>query len=198
MKNSSNKKHTTIILYIINYAVFATLLSTVFFYSQMIGFYLFMICLGATLSIFVVDTVLITKWYDFLACTLPFSFSSLAVWGISDFMSYLMNYSNKKYYPLDEIYFLFIYLCTLAALSWSTTATIIKYKLHTTKKSPVRFAILPLTVTALLLITAGTVCFTDYHANLDYTILSLAILPICVLLNLILILLPIGKKNQKE
>lgn len=198
MKNSS-KKHTTIILYIINDAVTAALLITNLIIMFNFGNILFLTNVLSFLVLFTINTILVKKWYHFLGCTIPYTIVNVTYLVIL-YLSY--NKIGNIDLTVDTITqmltFIIIHFFTILFLIWTVTACVFKYKFYTPDKSPVCYASYALIIFGfglLILWEKYMISVDTLFRQADFTfIIFLA----GIILNLILMLLPISKNNQQE
>lgn len=199
MKNSGNKKITTSVLYIINYAVAAALLITNLIFMFNFGNILFLTNVLLFLVLFTINTILAKKWYHFLGCTLPYT-----IVNVTDLVILYLSYNKigNIDLPVDTIAqmltFIIIHFFTIVFLIWTVTACVFKYKFYTPDKSPVCYASYALIIVGfglLILWEKYMISVDTLFRQADFTFI---IFPAGILLNLILMLLPISKNNQKE
>lgn len=200
MKISNYKKYTTAILYIINYAVAALLLTADLFFMFNFGNALLLTGLLLPLAIFTFNTIKIKKWYHFLGCSFPHIMANVIKLVII-YLSY-MSYNEVQgiHLPVDSISQLLTFgalnIITNILLIWLIAACVFKYKFYTVKKSPMCYVSYALTIVSFGLLTLWEkmLFHTTIFSQIDYTVI---IFPVGILLILVLILMPISKNNQQ-
>lgn len=201
MKNSVNKKRTTVVLYIINYAVSIALLIVNLVTMFNFGYILSLTTVLSYLTLFTINTILLKKWYHFLGYTFQYTLVNI-VELIIIYCSYnSYNHSSGIHLPADSVaqilFFCFIHICTIFFLMWTITTCVFKYKFYTVKKSSVRFVSYTLIIVGLWLLSV----FENYMISVD-SLFGQAEFPffytVGILFNIIFILLPVSKNNQQE
>lgn len=199
MENSSNKKRTTLILYIVNNAVATALLIVNLIFIFNFGDILFLTNVLSFLVLFTINTILEKKWYHFLGCTLPYT-----IVNVTDLVILYLSYNKIGNIDLNVdtttqmLTFIIIHFFTIVFLIWTVTACVYKYKFYTPDKSPVCYASYALIIFGfglLILWEKYMISVDTLFRQADFTfIIFLA----GIMLNLILMLLPISKNNQQE
>lgn len=199
MKNSVNKKRTTVVLYIINYAVSIVLLIVNLVNMFNFGYILPLTTVLSYLTLFTINTILLKKWYHFLGCTFQYTLVNI-VELIIIYCSY--NQLSGIDLPVDSVaqIFLFciIHLHAIFYLIWTITAVLFKYKFYTDKKSSVRFASYTLIIVGLWLLAV----FESYMNSVDFLFGQIG-LPFYFFLAgslfiTLFIIMPVSKNNQQE
>lgn len=199
MKNSGNKISTTSVLYIINYAVATALLFTNLIFIFNFGNILLLTNVLLFIVLFTINSILNKKWYHFLGCTVPYTIINITELAIL-YLSY--NKIGNIDLPVDTITqmltFIIIHFFTISFLIWTFTACIFKYKFYTPDKSPVcyvSYALIIIGFGLLILWKKYMISVDTLFRQVDFTFI---IFTAGLLLNLILMLLPISKNNQRE